>query len=411
MAHPAKKAQPQLTAITIASPEVIDLLAVAPSKVCFSTRVVDLDLSRALEQKALQQDGRLPTENHTLIKKNLHLSCADEKELATEMLLLRHRFTELVFKSPQFRQAALTVVQNIYLFQNRKIFFGSPDSISAEQERQQALDLFSACPGARSLPLAMTFQHLILARVWNRIITHTTENDFKEKAHCIQLQQIVEKLNTIRNIYILLTTGLVKKIAARINAIYKESVTFEDAVQIGSFGIARAAYRYHQSSGIRFSTYAANWVYKEIQRQSLAGRLIRLSTNSIEQYSRATRSAQTADIDKYLNRIEQATTIGENSFPGGATNFPLESIPDSVQPTSDLEARELHAALMQGIDLLLSDKSADIIKRRYGFPPYQDQEQSVIAISRVYGVTRGSIYQMEQTALQKLHHHLQVVSD
>lgn len=152
-------------------------------------------------------------------------------------------------------------------------------------------------------------------------------------------------------------------------------------------------------------------MYKEIQRQSLAGRLIRLSTNSIEQYSRATRSAQATDIDKYLNRIEQATTIGEDTFPGGATNFPLESIPDSVQPTSDLEARELQAALMQGIDLLLSDKSADIIKRRYGLPPYQDQEQSVIAISRVYGVTRGSIYQMEQTALQKLHHHLQMVSN
>ncbi len=402
MAYPATKDQPQPTAGKIASPEVIDLLAVTPSKMHFSNRVKDLGLSKSLEQKVFQQEGRLLPRGHAVIKNAPHLSCADEKELATEMLLLRHRFTELVFNSAQFRQAALTIVQNIYLFQNRKIFFGTADSLSSEQERQQALHLFSACPGARSLPLAMTFQHLILARVWNRILSHTAEGDFQEKEPCVQLRQIVEKLNTIRNIYILLTTGLVKKIAARINAIYKESVTFEDAVQIGSFGIARAAYRYHQSSGIRFSTYAANWVFKEIQRQSLAGRLIRVSTNIIEQYSRAAKSAQTADIEKYLNRIEQATTTGEDNFPR------IESVPDSVKPSKDLEARELRATLLQAISFLLSDKSGDIIKRRYGFPPYQDQEQSVIAISRVYGVTRGSIYQLEQIALQKLHHHLQV---
>lgn len=385
----------------------MDLLAVTPSNVSFSTRVEELGLSKSLAQKVLHQEGKLFPASHAAIKKSPHLTSADEKELATEMLLLRHRFTELVFNSAQFRQATLSIVQNIYLFQNRKIFFGTADSVSSEQERQQALHLFSAGPGKRSLPLAMTFQHLILARVWNRILSHSAEVDLHEEEKYILLQQIVEKLNTIRNIYILLTTGLVKKIAARINAIYKESVTFEDAVQIGSFGIARAAYRYHQSTGIRFSTYAVNWVFKEIQRQSLDGRLIRVSTNIIEQYSRASKSARTADIEKYLNRIEQATTLGEDNFPGRATSSLSESDAISAKPTKELETQELYAALKRAIDLLLSEKSADIIKRRYGFAPYLNQEQSVIAISRVYGVTRGSIYQLEQTALQKLHRHLQ----
>lgn len=41
------------------------------------------------------------------------------------------------------------------------------------------------------------------------------------------------------------------------------------------------------------------------------------------------------------------------------------------------------------------------------FPPYQSKEQSVISISKVYEVTEGSIYQLEQAALKKLNHHLE----
>lgn len=56
---------------------------------------------------------------------------------------------------------------------------------------------------------------------------------------------------------------------------------------------------------------------------------------------------------------------------------------------------------------VLSTKSADIIKSRYGLPPYRGKEQSIIAISKIYEVTRGRIYQLEQTALKKLTCHLE----
>lgn len=399
----------QKTALQKASPETIDLLATTPSQLSFTARVKALALSPSFEQKILLQAGGLQSTGSSSPKVWKQLTVADEKELATEMLLLRHHFTERVFNSHKFRQATLTIVQNIYLFQNRKIFFGTPDSVSSEEERQQALHLFSTNRSKTSLPLTSTFQHLILARVWNRILSLASEQELKEK-HFLELQIIVEKLNTIRNIYMLLTGGLVKKLAARINAIYKESITFEDAVQIGSFGIARAAYRYHQSSGIRFSTYAANWVFKEIQRQSLDGRLIRISSNTVELFSRATRNEETVDIDKFLTRIEQATTSGEDHFPEEPSISSDESASDFSKLARDFESQELYANLLHAIDFLLSDKSGDVIKRRYGFPPYQDQEQSIIAISRLYGVTRGSIYQLEQSALKKLHQHLRAAN-
>ncbi len=387
------------------SPERIDLLATTPSPVPFATRVRELCLSTDLEKKLLLQENRLPDNNRTRSKVLDHLTVADEKELATEMLLFRHRFTELILNSVKFRQAALTIIQNIYLFRNRKIFFGTPSSVSSEKERQEALLLFSSNPIRRSLGLAKTFQHLILARVWNRILSNSQQADLQEPQF-IELHDVVEKLNTLRNIYMILTSGLVTKLATRINSIYKESITFEDAIQIGSFGIARAAYRYHQSSGVRFSTFAANWVFKEIQRQALEGRLIRLSTNTIEQYAKAAKNEDEANLHKFSTYIKNATTIDGETFFGDSSLFFSDQNGAHRSLTKSFELREIQDILLRAIDQKLSEKCADIIKRRYGLPPYQGKEQSIISISKIHKVTRGSIYQLERLALKKLNRHL-----
>lgn len=389
------------------SPELIDLLATSPSSIPFVDRVKDLALSSNLEQKVLSQEGRLSVYCNRTSMSYVRLTADDEKELATEVLLLRHKFTELVLQSKKFRQAALTVVQNIYLFKNRKIFFGTTSSTSSETERQAALHLFSSGATSTSFTLAQTLQHLILARVWNRILSNSSKNDLREQKF-IELHAIVEKLNTIRNIYMILTTGLITKLATRINNIYKESVTWEDAIQIGSFGVARAAYRYHQSSGIRFSTFAANWVFKEIQRQSLEGRLIRISANTIEQYARAAKTEDTENLCKFLTLIQHATISDEDTIEKSpVSNF--EQILDQSSIANELESRELYSIVLRAVDQRLSEKCRDIIKRRYGFPPYQGKEQSIISISKEYGVTRGSIYQLEQVSLRKLNHHLKTV--
>ena len=386
-------------------PEIIDLLATTPSVLPLVNRVQELNLSSSLEKKVLLQESRLPAPTHSTAKTSLQLTVDDEKELATEVLLLRHRFTELVLHSRKFRQAALTIIQNIYLFQNRKIFFGTLSSMSSEEERQEALILFSSTPSRNSISLAKTFQHLVLARVWNRILGNSSDAELQEQQF-IELHDIIEKLNTIRNIYMLLTTGLIKKLVSQINDIYRESVTLEDAVQIGSFGIARASYRYHQSCGVRFSTFAANWVFKEIQRQALNGRLIRLSANNLEQYTRAIKTDDAANLAKYSTRIQNATITGEENLNNSLSTSCSTLNSDSHSLVRNIESQELKATLLRAIDHLLSQKSGDIIKRRYGLPPYQDNDQSVISISKEYGVTRGSIYQLEQSALKKLNGHL-----
>jgi len=381
------------------SPEIIDFLAAAPSTVPFAVRAHALILSSDLERKILDQNSRL-TGNTYRSRKTAMLTVNDEKELAGEVLRQRHRFTELLLGAPRFRQAVLTVIQNIYLFRNRKIFFGTT-AASAENERQEALLLFSSLPVGTSIPLGKTFQHLIIARVWNRIISQSRARDFLDP-HFSDLLAVVEKLNTLRNIYVLLTTGLVKKLAAQTNRLYRQSVTYEDAVQIGAMGIARAAYRYHPSSGVRFSTFAAHWVFSEIQRQALDGRLVRISSNTVEGYAKATKDEDAENLKKFSDIIETATSAEQS--PSGEFVAPTLSELSSraPSPVDACENAELRHILLQTIDQLLSPKTGDIIKRRFGLSPYQGKEQSILAIGEEYQVTRSSIYQLEQGALKKL---------
>ena len=49
----------------------------------------------------------------------------------------------------------------------------------------------------------------------------------------------------------------------------------------------------------------------------------------------------------------------------------------------------------------ISRRSADVLRRRYGLPPYTTP-QSIIDIAEIFGVTRGRIYQIEQEAYQLL---------
>lgn len=377
------------------SENIVDLLVVDSPEKSFVQQVRDLDLSEELERKCLVADSILSADE--IDGRELFLTRKDEGELATEVLLHRHRFTRIVAEHPIFRQAALTIIQNIYLSRERKIFFGSSHK-TGEQERQEALHLFSQPVVSVSVPLGKTFQHMILARVWSRIL-YKADQAFIDTETFQQLKEVVGRLNTLRNIYMLLTTRLVGKITSRINTTYKNSITPEDAVQIGSFGVARAAYRYHPSMGTRFSTYASFWILREIQRQALGGRLIRVPATLLEQISRAAREGNRESEQVAVDTLANATVaLGSNE------NIVLEHCYED--PAESTEQKQLSDVLAGAIDHVLSEKSADILRRRYGLEPYRGRAQSIVEISRVYGVTRGSVYQLEKKAIVKLKKHL-----
>lgn len=374
----------------------IDLLLTSPSEHSFEERVKLLRLSSALEKKALLANRM--TENSGFAMPRL--SEEDEKELSGEVLLQRHRFTELIFEDRTFRQAAISVVQNIYLFRDRRIFFSSGD-VTGEAERQQALLLLTDFSYSAP-PLSKTFRHNIMARIWGRIVSCGDEALLNNDTFT-QLQQIVTNLNTIRNIYMVLTTGLVSKLTSHVNRLYSQSVTIEDAHQIGAIGVARASYRYHYRTGRRFAAYASHWVKKEVQRQALDGRLIKISANLIEKISTAARSGDSDAEEKMNASLEQATSylLDHHAVAAISENTSEEF----GNPVDAVESENMHQLLEAAIEKVLSKKTGDVIRRRYGLSPYKGKEQSVIDIARTYGVSRGSIYQLETSGLKKLSRH------
>ncbi|MCP3892682.1 MAG: sigma-70 family RNA polymerase sigma factor [Desulfobulbaceae bacterium] len=388
---------------TRTTPEVVDLLPTTPGNKTFRERVAELSLSKDFEHRIIQSWEKTYA-LHSQPQQHISLSRAEEKELATEVLLNRHRFTELVFANKRLRQAALTVVQNIYLFQNRKIFFAS-NNLSDEQERQDALRMLSS-GNTHSVSLINTFQHPIVARIWNRVVGQISQSETKHR-YFLELFEVVERLNTLRNIYVILTIGLVKKLSSNISDIYKQSISFEDTIQIGSFGIARAAYRYHPSCGVRFSTFGARWVYKEIQRQSLEGRLIKISSNTVERFALAKKNGDSDNIDKYSEIIKNCSLLATLDSPSRGRKS--QNCNQEPKVPGFFEQQELQDILQKAINKLLSTKSADIIRRRYGLPPYKNQSQSAVAVGKTYGVTRSSIYQQENSAMEKLRRHLSTV--
>jgi RNA polymerase primary sigma factor len=168
--------------------------------------------------------------------------------------------------------------------------------------------------------------------------------------------------------------------------------------------VARAAYRYHHSCGVRFSTYAANWIRKEVQRQSLDCRLIKISANTIEQFSLGRKNNDTESVEQYSQIIKNCSCIQDG------TSALDDCAPYSQKMISEQEAfieeKELNQSIRKAINTSLSTKESDIIKRRFGLPPYTNTPQSIIEISKVYGVTRSRIYQLESKALKTLQKNL-----
>jgi RNA polymerase sigma factor (sigma-70 family) len=379
-------------------PVVLDLLATGPSSRSFADRVRALSLSGDLERKVLGQDLTLSPPSESSCHRLPRLAVHEEHELAGEMLRQRHRFTEQLLTASRFRQAALTVIQNSYLFKSRRVFL-LPAKGSIDQERQEALLLFSTAPPLRSLPLAKTFQHSLVARIWNRIVGRQTSPHGRD-ARFLVLHEIVENLNTLRNIYILLTRGLVRRLATRTRLAHY-NLSFEDTLQIGTFGVARASYRYHPHCGASFSTHAAYWIQREIQQQALGGRLIRISSNSLEAHSRAIKDNDSHSLLHCQTMLATSDVLSLSLHEDGCQH--AEPTSPTPSPEALCEQSQLRQYLLDSIDQFLDGKKGDILKRRYGLPPYLGKEESVMAISKDLGVTRSSIYQLEASALRQLH--------
>jgi len=202
-------------------------------------------------------------------------------------------------------------------------------------------------------------------------------------------------------------------------------LSFSDIIQEGNIGLMKAVDKFQHIRGYKFSTYATWWIRQAITR-SLAdqSRTVRLPVHIVETMN--TISKVSRALVQELGRGPTPEEIGERiGLPGNKVSAVLKSAEEPISletpvgeeseshlqdfledktmlsPLDIAMLHDLQKHVKKAIDTL-TDKEADIIKRRYGIG--DDLSETLEEVGTKFNVTRERIRQIEANVLRKLRH-------
>jgi RNA polymerase sigma factor (sigma-70 family) len=244
-----------------------------------------------------------------------------------------------------------------------------------------------------------------------------TEDDLAAE-DCQTLRDLVDDGEAARKHLGRANVRLVVSIAKRYR---RQGLPMADLIQEGNIGLMMAVDKFDYSMGNRFSTYATWWIRQSITRAlGQKSRTIRLPLNVLEKLRRIN-SVRHQLVQEY-NREPTSEEISQKS------NLPVEKVRDVLNVTHDLvsleatinedtefadfvadddtvdpERRLNDLDLAEAVDAVLSqlsDRQAEIIRRRYGLQG--GVPQTLEQVGQVLGLSRERIRQIEGSALRQL---------
>ena len=158
---------------------------------------------------------------------------------------------------------------------------------------------------------------------------------------------------------------------------YTQADNQDDLISIGTIGLIKAVNTFRPDRNIRLATYAARCI-----------------ENEILMFFRSQR--------KFQGEVSLNDTI-ESDKDGDSLSL-LDVVGTEDTMLSDLQDRENGVLIRRLVDRCLTEREADVVRRRYGLGGRQPQTQRQIAA--VYGISRSYVSRIEKKALEKLEREL-----
>lgn len=235
-----------------------------------------------------------------------------------------------------------------------------------------------------------------------------------------ELQQLVEEGQAAMQRFVTANLRLVVSVARKYG---RAQMPLLDLVQEGNTGLIRAVEKFDYTKGFKFSTYATWWVRQSISRGiAQQGRIVRLPVHVAEQVNQV--SAVRRTLERRLGRDPELAEIAQEmgvdtdqvvdllrlARDHVSLDAPLEEDGDTA--LGDLLAREmspgpdemvLNAEDRQRLESMLDtldERSADVVRRRYGL--LDGRQAKLSDIAEVWGITAERVRQIERHAISKL---------